>query len=859
MGCGSSKIDDLPAVVLCSQRLAFLDEALQHRYSLAQSHLDYLDSLKSVAESLHRFLSLAATDLDGSSPVLNLPPRRKGDPDGRPVAKGGPRSGDVVVGGHHLSHSNSGSHLHFHSDSDDDSGSEGFHHLPSPSPLHPDFYGGGVQEGGYLAPEAMMAPYPGVYTHMNFMRKQPAPSVSYEWRPTSPERVRMGESSTSSSNYPQYSYSTYQNPSSGSSFYNPPNPYGYTNYYGGGDGGGGGGGGGGIGSFFGSSLPPPPYGSPPGRQMGAASPSSSNSKPLPPPPPPPPPASSAWDFLNPFESIETSYPPYTPSSRDSREVREEEGIPDLEEDYQHEVVKEVHGDQKFVDGDGGGGAGGGGKRYSKAVVEEGDMRETDEAVLYKPLPSPVVVEPDPGDFGVHMVDKKVVGEEGRSEDHGNGSLYTGGRHEFRSVSDPVKEIQLQFERASASGSELVKILEVGKLPYQRKNAAYQVSSKMLQALTPSFRSTSNGVNLDLDLDGNVELRSLGLSSTMQKLYLWEKKLLEEVKVEEKMRVVHDRNVQKLKRLDQRGAEAHKVDKTRTLVQSLSTKIRIAIQVVDKISVKINKLRDEELWPQLNELIQGLARMWKAMLECHHSQWLVVEGARGLDGIAFPNVPDDAHLEATMRLEHDLLNWTMRFSNWVESQRYYVRALNSWLLKCLLYEPEETADGVAPFSPGRAGAPPVFVICFQWCQALERISEKEVVESMKVFAMMVFQFWERDKVAMQQRMMMMGRDRESSSKDMERKVKHLDKEDMKIQKEIRALDKKISMLSGGDADGPSGNNIVYQSDTRSSNSNLQSGLRHMFESMDRFVQLSVKAYDELLLRSVEVVREHAKVS
>lgn len=71
-----------------------------------------------------------------------------------------------------------------------------------------------------------------------------------------------------------------------------------------------------------------------------------------------------------------------------------------------------------------------------------------------------------------------------------------------------------------------------------------------------------------------------------------------------MRVVHDRKVDKLKRLDQRGADFQKVDTTRTLIRSLSTKIGMAIQVVDKISVTINKIRDEELWPQLNELILG---------------------------------------------------------------------------------------------------------------------------------------------------------------------------------------------------------------------------------------------------------------
>lgn len=71
-----------------------------------------------------------------------------------------------------------------------------------------------------------------------------------------------------------------------------------------------------------------------------------------------------------------------------------------------------------------------------------------------------------------------------------------------------------------------------------------------------------------------------------------------------MRVMHERKCRKLKRLDEKGAEAHKVDSTQALVRSLSTKIRIAIQVVDKISMTISKIRDEELWPQLNELIHG---------------------------------------------------------------------------------------------------------------------------------------------------------------------------------------------------------------------------------------------------------------
>ena len=58
----------------------------------------------------------------------------------------------------------------------------------------------------------------------------------------------------------------------------------------------------------------------------------------------------------------------------------------------------------------------------------------------------------------------------------------------------------------------------------------------------------------------------------------------------------------MKSMDQKGADASRVDSTRTLIRALSTKMRIAVQIIDKIAITINKLMDEELWPLINELI-----------------------------------------------------------------------------------------------------------------------------------------------------------------------------------------------------------------------------------------------------------------
>ncbi|XP_061959130.1 protein ALTERED PHOSPHATE STARVATION RESPONSE 1-like [Populus nigra] len=821
MGCATSKLDDLPAVALCRERCASLEEAIQQRFALAEAHIAYIHSLKRIGSSLHDFIEKENFSSAGVSTKLNLPPDKKGE-DLKAVKSSSPKKG-------HHSYSNSGSHIQFHSDEDDEDDFSHLHHSDNSSPLHSHGEGSGDDGGGggggghiqYMSSEYMnmdQDSFPGGggrFFHTNYMKnKGTTPSVVYEQRPVSSEPVHFGESSSSAyhGNYSNSGYGMNNSSTYGYSGY-PSYGYGGGGYYG-------------PGNQYGSSSPPP-----------AAVASSSK----PPPAPPSPLRASAWDFLNVFESYDRSYPQYTPS-RNSKELREEEGIPDLEdEDYQHEVVKEVHGDQKYMDGD---------KSYSKSPVmddEDGRVRGEPEASLYQARPS-VDTEEDRVKYEVHVVDKKIVDNE-RSEERGNAGFKGGGPLEV------AIEIKIQFERASECGNEIAKMLEVGKLPYQRKHA-----SKMLQGVTPplpaasSQPSTSGNAEVgppSLEIDEELMMRSKNLSSTLQKLYLWEKKLYQEVKAEEKMRVAHEKKCRKLKHLDERGAEAHKVDSTQTLIRSLSTKIRMAIQVVDKISVTINKIRDEELWPQLNELIQGLTRMWNSMLECHHNQCQAIREARGLGPIGSGKKHGDDHLYTTMQLEHELLNWTSSFSSWIGAQKGYVRSLNNWLVKCLLYEPEETPDGIVPFSPGRMGAPPVFVICNQWAQAMDRISEKEVIDAMRIFASSVFQLWEHDKLEMRQRLM--------TNKDLESKVRDLDRKDQKIQKKIQALDKKI-VLVAGDGNGLSvTGKIVYQSDT--SNSSLQGSLQRIFEAMERFMADSMKAYEELVQRSEEerLAREHERVS
>ena len=67
----------------------------------------------------------------------------------------------------------------------------------------------------------------------------------------------------------------------------------------------------------------------------------------------------------------------------------------------------------------------------------------------------------------------------------------------------------------------------------------------------------------------------------------------------------------------------------------------------------------------------LMRMWKSMLECHRRQCHAIAEAKRLDAIASRKHFTDAHLEATLQLEHELLNWTLSYSCWVGAQKGFV--------------------------------------------------------------------------------------------------------------------------------------------------------------------------------------------
>ena len=75
---------------------------------------------------------------------------------------------------------------------------------------------------------------------------------------------------------------------------------------------------------------------------------------------------------------------------------------------------------------------------------------------------------------------------------------------------------------------------------------------------------------------------------------------------ERVRIAYEKKYKQLKNQDVKGVDPSSTDKTNAAIRDLDTQITVSIHSVEAISRRIETLRDEELHPQLLELVQGYA-------------------------------------------------------------------------------------------------------------------------------------------------------------------------------------------------------------------------------------------------------------
>ncbi|GLT99955.1 hypothetical protein SLE2022_173580 [Rubroshorea leprosula] len=515
-------------------------------------------------------------------------------------------------------------------------------------------------------------------------------------------------------------------------------------------------------------------------------------------PPPPPPRSTAWDYLNFFDESYQRYElPYSAS-----EAARDKGDNNLEV----KAVKQIRGDKDV-----------GVNSASKVNGEENRIPETTPVEKKK--------------------EKKEKKEQLKESSDSNEPKIERGK---QTISEVIRELQVLFERASGSGNGVSKMLDTGKFRYHNNKSVYQGSSKMLNMITSNFPAEEPLLSTETigsDSEEYWTVNSENLSSTLKKLCMWEKKLYDEVKAAEKLRIIHSKKSRQMKSLDEKSGDARKVDSIKTLIWTLSTKMTVAVQVIDRISITINKLMNEDLWPQICELIQRLLEMWKAMLECHGCQYQTVIEAKCLNVVALKGRLDDDQLEVVMQLKLELQKWCLSFCIWVEAQKGFVNALNGWLLRCLQYEPKETADGMLPGSD-RLAAPPLFLIIHQWSQEMNRLEEKKVVEAIYELFTSVNHLLEQHNAELQ-----------IVDKDTERRVKILERKEQKIQKIVQARVKRMTLLPREETEPLLAREAIHAYESKNTKAtSLKLGLEHIFTAMEKLASISTQAYKELHLYS-----------
>ncbi|RYR35099.1 hypothetical protein Ahy_A10g050240 [Arachis hypogaea] len=110
--------------------------------------------------------------------------------------------------------------------------------------------------------------------------------------------------------------------------------------------------------------------------------------------------------------------------------------------------------------------------------------------------------------------------------------------------------------------------------------------------------------MDQDADGSN-------SCILERLYAWEKKLYDEVKASESIRKEYDRKCEQLRHQSAKDESTRVIDKTRSIVRDLHSRIIVTIYSFDTISKQIERVRDKELLLQLLELNQGSTRTIEA--------------------------------------------------------------------------------------------------------------------------------------------------------------------------------------------------------------------------------------------------------
>lgn len=509
--------------------------------------------------------------------------------------------------------------------------------------------------------------------------------------------------------------------------------------------------------------------------------------------PSPPPGTSPWDYFGLFDTIDSQFSFHDErtlnheleNADDIQRLREEEGIPDLEDAgacirTQHEISDDNESSVSMS---------------LQSLKKDNDRIDSNSNNVSPKLKSTRSITHKVGHLnGEDMMPKESMDVAAESETPDmapskDSSLVTLPTDENRGMVkkstsqnklaprdflSSIKEIEYLFIKASESGNEVPRMLEANKVQHRpifpetkaRRSSAsvffkaclfcfedsehisqepatsavkYLTWNRSVSSRSSSSRNPLASTSKDSIGDSSSSLfnsfcmNSGSHASTLDRLYAWERKLYDEIKASEIIRKEYDMKCKLLRHQESKVESPYKVDKTRAIVKDLHSRIRVAIHRINTISKKIEELRDKELEPQLEELIESSSRMWEMILDYHKLQFNIISIAYN-DESSKISVHSESHQHATIHLENELKTLSLSLTKWIGMHKSYLQAINGWLLKCVVFplQRKSSRRRQMPFSPRRYIAPPIFIICRDWLKGLEDLEKKEeaVIDSIR---------------------------------------------------------------------------------------------------------------------------------
>ncbi|CAK9279071.1 unnamed protein product, partial [Sphagnum jensenii] len=351
----------------------------------------------------------------------------------------------------------------------------------------------------------------------------------------------------------------------------------------------------------------------------------------------------------------------------------------------------------------------------------------------------------------------------------------------RDLLDVIKEVDDLFLKAADSAETVSNILETRKVHYHSSfsenlrevGESARISFWKLSAKPGSpvhHRAPSNASIMSEETASiGSSMRSLSSfrstawvegcgmtgshASTLDRLYAWEKKLYLEVKGAEDLRKELEKKYALYRNQDTNGEDQVVIDKMRANIKMLQTQMLVSIQAVDGAAIEIQKLRDDDLYPQLLDLLEGMMVMWKDMSVSHQAQMKAVETLKRLGNSAASEPTTTFHRHSTVQLEAALNKWSMMLQKVLSTQRDYMRNMTGWLRISLLQFPEDM-DTTGSCSPSHSSvsplnSSPIYALCQQWQASMDQLPDHVVLKAIAGFAAVVREMlrlqWEELKI------------------------------------------------------------------------------------------------------------------